>query len=159
MARHASARCQSYRCPGETPAHPLRLSVSGSAIKDIPLCSIGSLPSSPFTPLSLPTSGGRPIQSRTVTVAPRKAPAARRTLQRDYGASLGNPLCLGFGDIGIAVCYKYRQRSRRSGGMIVEAGLQLSNVSLENLRISRRRTGVKPRNQVRQNATMARKYN
>jgi hypothetical protein len=158
MARHASARCQSYRCPGETPAHPLRLSVSGSAIKDIPLCSIGSLPSSPFTPLSLPTSGGRPIQSRTVTVAPRKAPAARRTLQRDYGASLGNPLCLGFGDIGL-LCVTNIANVPAVGWNDCGSRFTAVKRSLENLRISRRRTGVKPRNQVRQNATMARQYN
>jgi hypothetical protein len=121
MARYAAACCQSYRSPGETPAHPARLSVSGSAVKDIPLCSIGSLPSSPFTPRLLHISAhpaGEP-PSRRQWSSPRRArrPPYSGRYQRLSGVHWQSALS-GFRRHRIAVCYIYRQSYRRSDGMM-----------------------------------------
>ena len=126
MTRHAAARGQSYRSPGETPAHPLRLSVSGSAIKDIP-----PLPWEPsFEPVYSIISGHiRRATHPVVDSGRRPAKGARRTqdvTKRLWGVYWQSALS-GFRRHRLAVCYKYRQRYRRSGGMIVEPSLQLSN--------------------------------
>jgi hypothetical protein len=115
MARHA-ARGNATALRVKPLPHPAPVSVSGSAVKVIPLCSIGSLHSSRFTPLSLTTSGERassrrewPKASRPTREAPDKR--CRRLLDVSWQSAPS-----GFRRDRVAACYIYRRSWRRDCG-------------------------------------------